>query len=53
MRLVADREPALVVLLPGGETRWLDAGERVSITGTPDITGAVRIDFLTAPAATK
>lgn len=47
--MAAQREPALVVLLPGGKTHWIEAGDRLLIAAAPDAAEAVRIDFLTAP----
>jgi hypothetical protein len=48
--VAAQREPALVVLLPGGESRWIEAGGRVTIAPAAGaVEAVVRIDFLTAP----
>jgi hypothetical protein len=45
MTIDAAQEPALLVSLPSGDTRWIERGQRVPLT-----TGEfLRIDFLTRP----
>ena len=39
------QEPAVLVSLPSGETRWIDRGQRVPLTSGDFL----RLDFLTAP----
>jgi hypothetical protein len=40
------QEPALLVSLPSGDTRWIDRAQQVPLTTVGDF---LRIDFLTAP----
>jgi len=45
------KEPALLIELPGGEARWIDAGTSQTIEhhDAPDLQ-LIRVDFLTSPA---
>ena len=47
-------QPALVISLPGGQERWIAAGqhERLANSGTAPLE-FVRIDFLTAPTSAR
>lgn len=40
------RQPALIVSVPSGETRWIDAGQKESLATAGEF---LRVDFLTAP----
>jgi hypothetical protein len=42
-------QPALLVTLATGDTRWFDAGQRVPLTVMHNPTEFIRIDFLTQP----
>lgn len=43
------KEPALLIDLPSGNTRWLEAGARTSIQYRGDVTDLLLVAFLTAP----
>ena len=47
--VTAVQEPALLVTVPSGYARWIDADQRAPLTGSHDAVEFLRIDFLTAP----
>lgn len=44
--LAAQREPSLLVTIPSGDTRWIDANSPVTLTSPGDF---LRVEFLTPP----